>query len=918
MSNSAFKQRARGDRMLATEENYTGGMQFSDTPLADGYLRTLVNFDIGTAGAKLMPRQGFRPSKQGTVNKVYSVVSPNPKEQVLCIDDLRLEERYDGDVYDDALRRTTIFGPKARYVATNLLGDVDGDGLVTREDAYLILSHLAHTITLSSAQLLRADVNGDGLVNEADAQKILEIVEGTDPLDTSSTTIPVTALTILTDNKAHDEPNADDLETPDVYETTPGLYLMTKEAYDVKIHSEPRRIHDLVIDTPVQKPIFTVMNDTLYALGAQAKYEEGLFVGTVPRIITMQLYRDHGTQVHRAAFDVVVPYEPTPHEASNYGYNMLKENPYAFTDQVTATLDDDLIDMQGIIPYKDSTCQDVALMARVGQELTFRLVVRVPESMTAGEYWRFKWTIRDLNSDNEITLEDMSKQYRYDYTAGHIVVYDLTSPTPTLLAGDKITLTTAAPYKQFSLVVTACKASDPTTPIRVMALSSYTLTSDEGELKNAEAREYRLQKAQGACTWKSHMCLWGVPEGRNILFVSDVNNPNYFPYPNNIDVFDSDILNCLPFQGNLLVFTRNRVYKCKWNDDGMSFTQEVIQENLNLTQFDADTATVVQSMVFFKSDNYYYMFVPASSTSSSAPATLQLAPISRQINELLDNFSPAITEVLREAFDPLQSEPDGTYSLSLSDHRVFVDGNAVVILYELAFTSCAPFSLMLRYDTVLRAWTMYVSMLATPMLPYRRYLTKSASFLTFNNTNVGDNTELKVMLLVRDKDDMRDRSIAGVDVDNIQYLDTGYRAHNPHIKKRYRNIEFRVNNLGPTELAFNTEFMIDDEERLGMFEYTTALVTDENDPLYGWYLVDQDYAPGVSTADTLKYNESLIHGLQNWVLRKYGTTFDTTISKVRVNVSGKGYCPRFKLRSYNNTPFELLSHGYVYRVQNAR
>ena len=907
--------------MLVTEEMYNGGMQFSDAPLQDGYLRTLVNFDIGNTGLKLMPRQGYRPSKQGGETKVYSVVSPLLKEQALCVDDIRLEERFDEVVYDDALRRTTIFGPKTRYTEANLLGDVNGDGMVTREDAYLILSHLAGTAVppLTSAQLLRADVNGDNLVNELDAQKILEIVEGSDPLDTSSTTIPVTALTVITDNKAHDEPNIDDLETLEVHEADTGLYLMTKEAYDIKLHTEPRRVHDMEIEEPVQKPIFTIMNETFYGLGAQAVYDEGLFTGTVPRIVQMKLYKEHytgGAQQHRAEFSAVLPYEPTPHEAGNYGYNMLKENPYAFTDQETATIDDDLIDMQGIIPYKDSSCQNVALMARVGQEITFRLIVRVPESMTAGEYWRFKWTLRDLNSDSEITLEDSVRKYRYDYVNHHIEAYDLTG---TLLTGvDKITLSTAAPYRQFSLVVTAYLESDLTTPIKVMALSSYTLTSDEGDIKNSEAREYKLMKAQGACTWKSHMCLWGVPEGRNILFVSDVNNPNYFPYPHNVDTFDSDILNCMQFQNFLLVFTRNKAYKCKWNDDGLSFTQEVIQDNLNLTQFDADTVTVVQSMVFFKSDNYYYMFVPVAATSAAAPQTLQLAPISRQINELLNNFSSNVTGILREAYNPLADAPDGNYALELTDHKVFVDGNAVVVLYEMHFTGHTLFNFMLRYDTVLRSWTTYVVVNGAPLIPYRRYLTKSASFMTFMNESVGDNTELGLMLLVRDKDNLSDMNMHGVDAENMQFLDTGYRGHNPHIKKRYRNIEFRVNNLGPVELGFNTEFMVDDEERLGMFNYTAELVTDENDPLYGWYLVDQEYAEGVSTADALKYNESLIHGLQRWVLKKYGTTFDTTISKVRVNVSGKGYCPRFKLRSYNTTPFELLSLGYVHRVQNAR
>lgn len=236
------------------------------------------------------------------------------------------------------------------------------------------------------------------------------------------------------------------------------------------------------------------------------------------------------------------------------------------------------------------------------------------------------------------------------------------------------------------------------------------------------------------------------------------------------------------------------------------------------------------------------------------------------------------------------------------------------MLYEMHYTGCETFSLMLRYDTVLRSWTTYVTQIGTPMIPYRRYLTKAASFITFQVTG----TALDIMLLVRDRETLHDKGFAAGDSANYQFLDTGYRSHDPVTKKRYRSVEFRVNNLSDIELGFNTEFMVDDEDRMEMFQYTTELITDPEDPMYGWTIVDQAYSEPIGTAAVLPYNDSLIHARNKWILRKYKTLFDTTVSKIRFNVSGKGYAPRFKLRSFNGKPFELLSHGYVYRVQNTR
>lgn len=59
-----------------------------------------------------------------------------------------------------------------------LMGDVDGDGVVTAQDAAGILRHVVGLEVLHDSYLLQADVDGDGLITAADAAKILQYVVG--------------------------------------------------------------------------------------------------------------------------------------------------------------------------------------------------------------------------------------------------------------------------------------------------------------------------------------------------------------------------------------------------------------------------------------------------------------------------------------------------------------------------------------------------------------------------------------------------------------------------------------------------------------------------------------------------------------------------------------------------------------------
>ncbi|MCL1873970.1 MAG: cadherin-like beta sandwich domain-containing protein [Clostridiales bacterium] len=67
---------------------------------------------------------------------------------------------------------------KAGTLVIGILGDVDGDGFVTPEDAMLILQMIVGLKEWTPRALLLGDVNGDGVVDTTDAALILRMVVG--------------------------------------------------------------------------------------------------------------------------------------------------------------------------------------------------------------------------------------------------------------------------------------------------------------------------------------------------------------------------------------------------------------------------------------------------------------------------------------------------------------------------------------------------------------------------------------------------------------------------------------------------------------------------------------------------------------------------------------------------------------------
>ena len=406
--------------------------------------------------------------------------------------------------------------------------------------------------------------------------------------------------------------------------------------------------------------------------------------------------------------------EVQPTQAMNYGYNMLKSNPYTFSNTVSST---GAVQLTGVLPYDEH--DNLLLTARPGTPMIFELFYKYPNTdVTNNDKYLVQWEIQDLNSN--VDAEVIQKvRGSHEYTPGNSIKL---SYTPS--------------FTSFSLIVRLYKKSemdaqdaaweadevlqrlvtkdDNLTPNQVTTLASYYLTNNsDTSMMNIEPVVYDLGTATGMCTWQHRLVVWGVEHAKSTLFVSEVNDPSYMPYPNNCDIFNTDIICAIPYMTSLLVFTTTALYKLTINDDGLSYTTECVQERLNMTPADANTVITVQNMVYFKSGNYFYMVVPNNQLNSSTG--VQLAPVSRTVEQMFDSLGLTFMRILNELYNISYDDYRPNFELDLIDYNVYLANTQIRNVYKVK-VDCIEgtnikryfFDINLNYDTVLRAWTVYV------------------------------------------------------------------------------------------------------------------------------------------------------------------------------------------------------------------
>ena len=456
------------------------------------------------------------------------------------------------------------------------------------------------------------------------------------------------------------------------------------------------------------------------------------------------------------------------------------------------------------------------------------------------------------------------------------------------------------------------------------------------------------------------------PEFSNLLFVSAVNSPDYFPYPNSVDTFDEPIVGCANYGDDLLVFTKAKLYRLTYNTSDQGWTKALIQDkfsidtvrettvvrNKDITSSNVDpdyqfgkVSYETQTMLYtpirqyaaYRSNKRIFMILP----SKNGTGNVTLAPISNAIKELLDpiELRPGVVnpsernplkEILKQILKiTIRSGTLVDYGINSYTSKMWLHADYNNIIYSLIYSvyyanTTHDICVQFRYNIDLYSWIVYMFELhGSDVRPVYHANTKTLYYDTYCVLGNGDTKQLLSFRCVQDTQNIKDECKAPTGVTppkyimkNYQYLDTGNREINTDIQKRFREWQLKFINPEATLLQFYTNFYIDNRLRDTFQQLSGYGRSVENDTGFE-YVLSETYNPNlhIAAGATLGANSTFIPG-DVWELGL--SNLDTVpYVKVRKPVSGKGYTPRLVLYTFDEKNWELFNITWVYRTMTS-
>lgn len=868
---ASYKQRNRQDRRAVLESDLSKGMMSSDGPIDEGYLKSFVNCSYEKETSAITPRPGLR---------VSNIILPNSATQ-----------------------------PSPEYFNEDITIK-DSKQCVENGETY-------HQIII-------------GKLDDEDPTRGL--------------------IWVLTGNVSM-EREPIEFEEDYTASVTFSDYLVSEESQVCYFYSvQSPSIHNIFLTSDVYRRIeFPVgsfaYGNHYYFVGEDSGGNKGLF----------RTFFNDSLNPARYDFEKVEPKELNVSEAVAYGYNMLLgDEAYVFNDEHSASVPQ----LNGILPY-DSDLLTIMMTPKQNQTVFFRCYYDVGTSQTYDVVWEWRETTSADWTQIQKSTEDFSSnpQLRCQFQP---------------------------PAKDIMIRAVLYEVGTDTVVKAIVVGFDFT-ASNYGTAKQLEQKVYDLTTATGMERWKGRLALWGIPEDPTILFLSDYEEPAYFPYPNNIITFDEPIIYAIEFLDSLVVFTVDKIYQVSLTDDGNSWKTTILQSHLSIDPWDKHLIQVVRNMLYFKSGNYYYMMVPKA---QSLTGELTLAPITTPITSFFDRFSVNVEKLLEYTYGY-------TGNYDLITYYNFLDYEDVHNIYAYKFDD--SYSIMhfdVIYNTVDRTWKIWIYESPNLMYPYKQEATRNGLLATTslinyeqegvsnvgrivqlftwdkmlvrscyipsgynvaydpegdsatysglqlsvsanvahidNHTLIFDNPNVAYIetptLYIREAADFidgfnkRDLKYSIVEevykeqdkyytFQNFQFIDTGYRDDEIHAKKRYREIQFLINNLDKKDMQFHMDYILDGAPRRIFYKYNVTQIIDEFDPEYGIVYIDSE--PYMET------ELDKIDLTNQWTLDQ-GLIPEISLWKIRVAVSGKGYAPRLRLYSKNEKRFELLSINWISKIMHMR
>jgi hypothetical protein len=309
------------------------------------------------------------------------------------------------------------------------------------------------------------------------------------------------------------------------------------------------------------------------------------------------------------------------------------------------------------------------------------------------------------------------------------------------------------------------------------------------------------------------------------------------------------------------------------------------------------------------------MIVPSSSSSGN----LSLAPISQTMKYFFDHFEDNVKIILKDVYEY-------TGPLTLLHYYNYLDFEDVHNMYVFKTENDELINFCVLYNTVERNWRIYTIGSQNIMIPYKIDATQRGLLCTAGSVG----TDMVPQLLKYFSNENADFYIplgttaATVLTDfatvhkflNWQYLDTGAREHSSNFKKRYREMQFVINNISNLALSFYTEFYIDGEQRKSRYKSQVVQELDTSSPKYGIITIEQVLADPITAPSTTMLGADA-NDSSTWTLDSSKFP-EVAFWKARFQVSGKGYTPQFLLTCRTEAPYELLNISWVYRGMYSR
>lgn len=653
------------------------------------------------------------------------------------------------------------------------------------------------------------------------------------------------------------------------------------------------------------------------------------------------MFTKFDTTTKRYKLEKLIPYAATSNDAANSMFNMLSEDPYSFPNLTTSAN----FLLMGLYPVDRTTGKAVPLYYTYKNN-TYRLKLQYNSVIGtgAGKYLvRWSWSTGTSSNFDVVqeTIYDMK-----NYSTPPEMYLDWTSNTTSCIF--RIEVFKWEQYEQYNSSTQQIETKTGFNPIACSVLPVMLTFADDlaDTSKVLEYTKYDLTTAIGMCTWKQRLVLWGPEKASQAIFISEANNPAWFPFPMGLCTFPDKVIKCVPYLDSLLVFTTSEIYLISLAESGSTWTQNCLQKNLHIDEADGMFIKSIKNMVFYKSNNYFYMIVPSTTSANG----IAVAPITTNVEYLIEHFSDSIEEGLRDLYDkPLtifKTVEDAGHKdiLKLIYFQNYVDYKRVFNVYTFKDLDNRYLNYYLIYDTTVRAWTSYIIESQSLIKPFRLDVAGYNVYASYVPTVlINDNiayTSHSIQFLHRDEMVIKDFYVLpyqtpeqyglerfklenvcylNIKYHNYQLIDSGAREQESDLKKRYREIQLQINNLEQEPMTFYTVFFIDGHSRQIDFNYEVMEYLNPTVDRYGEIqfqrdLDDEDagqFIPGSSEFGETDDTPTA------WTL-DVSQFPDVHYWKIRIPVSGKGYTPRIKIITRDEVKYELLNMTWVYRLLYAR